>query len=164
MSEWNCFAQNAIEITESVEKIAAIKELIWKASVFSCLKNRKKLESAVLERERLMSTAIGHGVAVAHGKTKAVDRTMLAFGISRHGIRFDAPDGKPVHLLFLVANPPKMCNEYLRILSAIARITFDENLQEYIRHTESVNDVIDRVSIALSSTMHEKENLEESLN
>jgi mannitol/fructose-specific phosphotransferase system IIA component (Ntr-type) len=154
MSELTIIAQNAIEITENTEKYKAIRELICKAPVFSSLRNRKKLENAVFEREKIMSTAIGHGVAVAHGKTSAVRKTLVAFGISKDGILFDSPDGKPVHLLFIVVNPPRMCNEYLAILSAIARMSLDESLQYYITHTDSAMDVICKVKESLASSMH----------
>ena len=59
----------------------------------------------ILEREKLGSTGIGEGVAIPHGKMKGIDRILCAFGRSKKGVDFDAVDGKPVHIFFLLLAP-----------------------------------------------------------
>ena len=66
-----------------------------------------------------MSTGLGKGVAIAHGYCTENDNLIVALGVSHKGIEFDAIDQKPVHILFLVANPPDSHKEYLHILSTL---------------------------------------------
>ena len=100
----------------------AIREVIERASVFTDQARRSSVETAVIARERLQSTGIGGGVAVAHGEVAHVAQVTIALGISRGGIPFDSVDGRPVHLLFVFATPPDQRQEYLQALCTIARL------------------------------------------
>lgn len=122
MGRLGCFRQGAVLCElDSTDKYAAIHELIYTAPVFRKLKDKVKFEEAVVQRERIMSTAFGHGVAVAHGRSACLDEFVIALGISRKGVDFDSPDGLPVNLLFVVANPPHMQDEYLYALSELVK-------------------------------------------
>lgn len=83
------------------------------------------------QREKLGSTGIGKGVAIPHGRTVAASDVLIAFGKSTAGVPFDAMDGKPVHLFFMVIAPPNdEGNVYLQILGSLMPILSDaENLQ-----------------------------------
>ncbi len=130
MPEPNCFRSGSVHAIEATEKYAAIAELIGKADVFAEVGDLGLFEAAVVDREKSGSTGLGRGVAVAHGKTPLADRVIVALGISRRGIEFEAPDGLPVKLLFLVASPPEMSCEYLLALSAIAGLCRNDDLKE----------------------------------
>jgi PTS system nitrogen regulatory IIA component len=67
--------------------------------------NRERLLEVLLEREKLGSTGIGHGVAIPHGKLKGVDGIIVAFGRSKKGVDFHSMDDRPVHLFFLIVAP-----------------------------------------------------------
>ena len=110
----------------SESKFDAIRELIQKASSILRMEDLKSLETAVIRREKLQSTACGHNVAFAHGKTDQVDDIVIVLGVSPAGIPFGSPDGKPVHMLFLIVSHPKKQLEYLMVLSSLARIFHDE--------------------------------------
>ena len=112
------------------EKYAAIHELLTKAPVFRKIKDISLFEKVVVERERKLSTGLGHGVAFAHGKTDTVDKLYVACGISKQGIEYEALDGKPVYLLFLVANPPDGHADYLKLISALSRIVRNDEFRE----------------------------------
>ena len=127
-----CYKKGTVETLKSNNKYEAIKELISKVSVFEKVKNIKKLEQAVICREKLQSTGIGLGVAIAHGKTKVVKKTMVVLGVSKNGIDYDSPDGKPVNFLFLIANPPGDYNDYLFAISSIARIISSNSFRNEI--------------------------------
>ena len=114
---------------ESTNKFKAIHELISSAPVFRNLDGVDCLEHAVVQRERAQSTGLGSGVAVAHGKSPAVDGVVIALGVSRQGIEFEAMDGNPVHFLFLVANPPGSQLEYLLALSVLVRVIRNERFR-----------------------------------
>ena len=112
----------------STDKFDAIREIIRSAPVFT---EHESLEledftRIVIEREELQSTGFGHGVAVAHGRTAQVTEPTIALGISHEGIEYDAYDGEPVHLLFIVANHPEHQMDYLHILSTLVGMVRDE--------------------------------------
>ena len=95
MSIQHCFQSGTvISDLASPDKYQAIGELIQRAPVFSALADRRTFEQSVLERERLQSTGLGHGVAVAHGRAPGAERVLIALGLSRTGIPFDSPDEK----------------------------------------------------------------------
>jgi mannitol/fructose-specific phosphotransferase system IIA component (Ntr-type) len=77
------------------------------------------LERAVLERERTLSTGIGLGIAVPHAKIPSVREFAIAVGRSEEGIDFDSLDGRPVHLVVLIAGPEGRQAQYLRILASV---------------------------------------------
>ncbi len=78
-----------------------------------------RLYRAVLRRERIESTGIGHGVAIAHGKIRGLDSVPVMLGVSKEGIDYHAIDQKPVHLLFLIASSPSLQDRYIETLSRI---------------------------------------------
>ena len=104
---------------EATDKFDAIKELTSKTNSLKKLSDPDKFQENVIRREENMSTGLGKGVAIAHGNCSKNEKLIVALGVSRKGIEFDAIDQKPVHILFLVANPPDAQKEYLHILSTI---------------------------------------------
>jgi mannitol/fructose-specific phosphotransferase system IIA component (Ntr-type) len=76
----------------------------------------------LVEREKVLSTALGGGIAIPHARTPEVETTIIALGRSLKGIPFDAPDGQPVTVLFLLLGPPESSSEHVRVLAAIARL------------------------------------------
>ena len=81
-----------------------------------------RLLHAVEEREAALSTGIGHGVAVPHGRSEGVDRLCVVAGRTEHPVAYDAPDGVPVRLLFMVAGPPAEAARHVQVLGRIARL------------------------------------------
>jgi nitrogen PTS system EIIA component len=129
----HCFQTGSVVAElSSGEKFAAIRELIRSAPVFRQIPNLSSFEEAVISREKLQSTGFGHGVAVAHGRIPGLSRVLIGFGISRPGIPFEAADGKPVHLLFVIASPPHLSLDYLQILSTLVRCLRDRPMRESI--------------------------------
>lgn len=88
-----------------------------------------RLVEALLERERIGSTGVGEGVAIPHAKLKGLRRLLGAFGRSRHGVDFDAVDGQPCHLFFLLVAPEEAASEHLRALSRIAKLMRDPEVR-----------------------------------
>lgn len=107
---------------KSLEKFAAIHELLENVSVFHDVHDLHEFEKEVVRREKVQSTGIGRGVAVAHGVCRDAHDIILGLGISDEGIDFESIDGKPVHLLFLIANPSNCEEEYLLVLSALVKL------------------------------------------
>ncbi len=85
--------------------------------------------ASVLEREQVLSTGIGQGIAIPHGRTPDVDQLVLAAGVSREPIDFDALDGRPVRLFFLLVGPESASGAHVKALSRISRLLRREQLR-----------------------------------
>ncbi len=97
----------------------------------------EKITAAVLEREALMATGIGMGVAVPHARIEGLERPHIAVGLSPHGIDFDAPDGIPAHIICLILTPVQDDGAQLEILADIAATFRNEELRERVEHAAS---------------------------
>jgi len=80
---------------------------------------------AVLERELIASTGLGDDVAIPHAAIEGLTRPVVALGLSSDGIDFDAPDGRPARIVFLLLLPPKAYEREVRVLAHLARSVFD---------------------------------------
>ena len=85
----------------------------------------EKAVDVLLEREKLGSTGIGDGIAIPHGKLAMLDELSVAFGRSVDGIDFNAMDGKPVHLYFLMLAPENSGGMHLKVLAKLSRMLKD---------------------------------------
>jgi len=124
--------QSVICQLQATDKTKALLEVIDTCSIFQTLPDVERFKRGVLRRERIQSTGIGHGVAIAHGKILGIDEVHIALGISSEGIEFGSDDGMPVHLLFVIASSPAIQLEYLRSLSAILRSVRSETMREHL--------------------------------
>ena len=84
--------------------------------------DKDSLVKVLLERERLGSTGIGDGVAIPHGKFQGLKHPIISFGRSRKGLDFEAMDGDPTFLFFLLVAPEDSASIHLKALAKIARI------------------------------------------
>jgi nitrogen PTS system EIIA component len=102
----------------------------------------------LLEREKLGSTGIGDGIAIPHGKLNIIDTLAISFGRSREGINFNAMDGKPVHLFFLLLAPENAAGQHLKMLAKLSRMlkdaTFRKNLLDAPSREELYHLIIDK--------------------
>lgn len=85
--------------------------------------------ASVREREAVLSTGIGEGVAIPHGKTPEIDQLVLAAGVAPEPIDFDALDGRPVQLFFLLVGPESAAGAHVKALSRISRLLRRESLR-----------------------------------
>jgi Na+/H+ antiporter len=86
------------------------------------VENYDEALAGVLERESTMTTGLGEGVALPHARTDVVDTIKVAIGIKRKGIDFDALDGNPVQIIFLVLSPKNASGPHLEFLSSVSKI------------------------------------------
>jgi mannitol/fructose-specific phosphotransferase system IIA component (Ntr-type) len=80
---------------------------------------------AILERERLLSTGFGLGLAIPHAKLKEIKDFVVAVGIHRKGVSFDSLDDMPVHVLVMILGPESQQEEYLKVLSRVTAFLKD---------------------------------------
>lgn len=98
----------------------------------------KKVIKALMDREELGSTGIGAGVAVPHAKHDSITDLVGAFGRSKKGINFDALDGEPVHVLFLLLSSKSASGAHLEALAYISRLVRDEKFVKFLRDAKDV--------------------------
>src|SRR3990172_152077 len=90
---------------------------------------------SLFARERLGSTGLGQGVAIPHGRIKGLREAVAAFVRLGTPVPFDAPDGKPVNLLFILLVPEQATEQHLQILSELAQMFSDPDLREQLIQT-----------------------------
>lgn len=100
----------------------------------------------LVERERLGSTGLGHGVALPHGRLGDKDKTVGAFIKLDTGIGFDSPDGNPVNLLFALLVPEHHTNEHLQILASLANMFSNTEFCESLRQCHTDEDLYKQLS------------------
>jgi len=115
---------------EAEDKEEVFEELVDYFCQVHSTNAREELLAALNEREAKMSTGIQKGIAIPHGSTNAVDTVCGVLGISRKGIEYDALDGKPVYLLFMIVAPHEDSEMHLRVLKRMAELL--ENPEFYI--------------------------------
>ncbi len=99
--------------------------------------------AAVHEREKTMSTGIGHGIGIPHAPTDHVDRVEAVLGIGRRGIDFSALDGEPVHIVLLFVVPKNQFQGHLNTLANIARVLSDEGTRERLRAATTADGILE---------------------
>lgn len=97
---------------------------------------------AVVEREKLGSTAIGRGLAVPHARREELDRILLCFGYSGPGVAFNSLDGEPVHHIFLVVAPKGQADEYLSVMQRITRLVQNEDFRRFVAGARTAEEVV----------------------
>ncbi|MCL2443403.1 MAG: PTS sugar transporter subunit IIA [Treponema sp.] len=107
---------------EAEDKDEAFEELVAYYCQVDNLNAHDEILNAIIAREKKMSTGIHKGIAVPHGKTKAVKTLRGVLGISQKGVHYDALDGEPVYLLFMIISPMEDSEKYLRLLKHLAEL------------------------------------------
>ena len=116
---------------ESLDKPGILWELSAVLAAASGVPERTPdIHRAVAEREALLSTGVGRGVALPHGKCAALDGPSLAAGSTRMPVAFDALDGQPVQLIVLMAGPASAAAQHVRLLGHISRLLREEGLRQ----------------------------------
>lgn len=102
----------------------------------------------VYAREEESTTGIGEGIAIPHGKCDVVDRPGLAAMVVKDGVDFDALDGEPVTLIFLIAAPNTKDNVHLDVLSKLSVLMMDEAFSDSLRNARSVDEFLEIIDKA----------------
>jgi mannitol/fructose-specific phosphotransferase system IIA component (Ntr-type) len=121
-------------------KSEAIEELLA-AAPFESDAQRAAARRSVLERETEISTGIGRGVAVPHGRTAAVSRHHCAFGVAATPIPWDAIDAVPCRILFLCVSAEQDAAAHMRVLSQVARVLNNSTTRQALETAAGPDDV-----------------------
>ena len=133
------------EDIESV--IKELADLIAKGTGESGIDSRQICER-LLSRERMLSTAMGCGIAFPHCTSPQLKRPAFALGVAREGIDGDAPDSKPVHVFFVIISPAKDPNAHLEALAAASKIFVDPGTRDAVLAAKAANEAIAAMAAA----------------
>jgi len=123
------------------EKTKLIAELVDLVAKSSRIRNGKALFKAILEREKLGSTAIGNGVAIPHARIKGVKKPLLILGRSAEGVDFDALDGEKTYLFFMLISPQEEVGLHLKILAKISHLVRDKFVVGRLRKIKNKHEI-----------------------
>lgn len=127
---------------KAAAKDEVIEELVDLVSTSNMVKDRDELLADIKERENLVTTGVGYGVAFPHAKTKATKGIVIAFGRSSSGVSFDAMDHKPVYLFFLIAAPEDAIGAHLNVMARLSYLMKSEQNRETLMKATSPGDVM----------------------
>jgi PTS system fructose-specific IIC component len=114
-------------------KDAVIDEMIEKLDQASAINSKRKFKKAILNREKESTTGIGFSIAIPHGKSKAVTKPAVVFGLKKDGVDWDSYDGTLAKLIFMIAVPEEAAgNEHLKILQMLSRKLMNEEYREQL--------------------------------
>jgi len=111
------------------------------------LNNYEAYVEDVLHRESLITTGIGYGIAIPHGKCKAVEVPTVAVGRIRKGVEWESLDDNPVYVVFLLAVPEEaVSDEHLRILASLARNLMNEEFRHELFNSADEEKLLELLS------------------
>jgi fructose-specific phosphotransferase system IIA component len=105
--------------------------------------DKERVLAAILERERIMSTGVGNGFAIPHGKTDAVADIVAAFAVTEKDIDYDSLDEKPVRLVFLLVGKDNLVGPHIKLLSRISRLMNKEEFRKRLLTVASPKDILE---------------------
>jgi len=126
---------------EAHDKAGVIEELIGVLASNGDLGDVDRVRSAVLERENTRTTGIGDGLAIPHGKTDGVDQLVMAFGRCREPVDFEAVDGKPVSLVWLLSSPTDKTVPHINALARISKIMAKADVRKQLMAAGTAREV-----------------------
>lgn len=131
-----------VRVTRETEPRAVIHELVMEAAKSGILEKPDDFEQAVLEREKIVSTGIGLGVAIPHAKRADQEDFFICCALAPEGIDWKALDGEPCYLIFLIGGPDQKPNEYLQILSQLTALLREDETRKQLLKSRTAEDIL----------------------
>ena len=122
---------------EATTKREAIVELVQLLESAHGIQSQGEVLDRVMRREAMMSTGIGNGVAIPHGKARAADRVVAACAISAPGVDFESVDGELAHIFILLVSPENVGATHVKVLANISRLLKVESVRKNLREAAS---------------------------
>lgn len=124
-------------------KDEVINEMIAIVNHSNKILDIEKVREAIFEREKIMSTGVGNGFAIPHGKTDAVMDIVAAFAITEEPIDYESLDEQPVRLIFLLVGKDSMVGPHIKLLSRISRLMNKEEFRSKLLRATTPKQVIE---------------------
>lgn len=117
--------QDRILWLEETTKSACLNAMVDCLARSAALESPEEIFQAILEREKLLSTGFGLGLAIPHAKLRSIHDFVVGLAIHRPGVSFDSLDEKPVHILVMILGPDSQQEDYLKVLSRVTAFLKD---------------------------------------
>jgi fructose-specific phosphotransferase system IIA component len=134
---------NVLLNVEARDKYELIDKLIDVAAKSGKILDKEKVREAVYEREKILSTGVGKGFAVPHGKTDAVNDIVLAFAITKEPLNYEALDNQPVRLVMLMVGKDSLVSSHIKLLSRISRLMNNDDFRENLLNAKTKQEVLE---------------------
>ena len=118
-------------------KREALVELVQLLESAHGFKSQGEILDRVMRREAMMTTGIGNGVAIPHGKARAAERMMAACAVAPDGLEFESEDGQPAQLFVLFVSPENAATLHVKVLANISRLFKEESVRKTLREARS---------------------------
>ncbi|MEO8512056.1 MAG: PTS sugar transporter subunit IIA [Ignavibacteria bacterium] len=128
---------------ETADKEDAIKKVIVLGAKSNKILDLEKVSGTIFEREKLVSTGVGKGFAIPHGKTDSIKDVVAAFAITKEPIDFDSIDGEPVRFIFLLIGKENLLNTHIKLLSRISRLMNKDEFREKLLEAATPEEVLE---------------------
>lgn len=135
--------QNLVSFLNVATRDEALETMIDAACATGKLAAKEPFYGAIIEREKIVSTGIGMGVAIPHAKLAGFDDFFISIAILSKGVDWNALDGSPVRLIFMIGGPDDKQTEYLQILSNLTLAIKDEERRKKMLTLNSPDAIID---------------------
>ncbi len=135
--------ENVLLDLAAKDKYEIIDALIEVVSKSNKVLDKEKVRNCVIEREKVLSTGVGKGFAVPHGKTDAVTEIVVAFAITKEPVEYEALDDQPVRLIFLIIGRDSLVSSHIKLLSRISRLMNNEDFREKLLESKSIPEVLE---------------------
>ena len=126
-----------------ISKGEIIDQMIQIISTSPKVLDIEKVRTAIFDREKIMSTGVGNGFAIPHGKTDAVTDVVAAFAVTAKAIDYESLDEQPVRLIFLLVGKDSMVGPHIKLLSRISRLMNKEDFRAKLLTADSPKAVME---------------------
>jgi PTS system nitrogen regulatory IIA component len=123
------------------DKADCLRQMAERASRAGVIRDLEESLKSLLEREKVVTTGIGNGVAIPHAKSANVHGMVIAVGRVAEGLDFEALDGQPVHILFMLLGPQEAAGLHVKLLARIARLVKQPDFLKRLREAQTAPDL-----------------------
>ena len=128
---------------EAENKEDVINKMVDLADKSGRIQNLEAVRKCVFEREKLVSTGVGKGFAIPHGKTDEITDVTASFCILKEPVDFDSIDSEPVKFVFLLVGKDSLLNAHIKLLSRISRIMNNDKFRDKLGEAKTPREVLD---------------------
>ncbi|MFC2149109.1 PTS sugar transporter subunit IIA [Candidatus Auribacterota bacterium] len=133
--------KNRIVEIKASAKDDVLKEMVSVMATSRHVLDKDGLEKAIFDRENLLTTGIGIGIAIPHAKTDAVDDFIIAVGRKKGGLMYESMDGGLVYLVIMIAAPASQYTKYLNVHAKIVLLMANAEFRQGLINAESTDEI-----------------------
>lgn len=136
--------QTVLPNLEADSKVDVLEKLVSSLEEQVSNGELEKIREAVFEREKIMSTGVGKGLAIPHGKAAGIEQTYAAFAMLQNPVDYEAIDDEPVNMVFLLVGPQASNSLHIKMLSRISRLMNNSEFRSRLRECSTAEEIIEQ--------------------